>query len=211
MARRRATAPVIEDDAFEEVDEIEELADPEDDGLEELVEEEAPKPTKRTRAAKTAPAKAAPAKATKATRAPAAPRAESTPSSEFDSNWLAQYVSEETGIEYDGRAVRMLLRKLAKDNQLAREIGVDRGRYDFPKGVNDPTVKLVIKMVKSGEAKTVRNAGLDAVKATKATAKATPPATTPTKRTTKAAAAAAPAAAPAKATTTRRRRAAAAE
>jgi hypothetical protein len=188
-ARRRAAQPA---EAIEELDDLEEITDDAgDDDLEELTEEEpAPTPAKRTRA------KAAPAKATKTAPTKAATKAApASDRSEFDSNWLAAHVTEETGIEYDGRAVRMLLRKLAKDGHLAREIGTDRSRYDFPRGANDPTVKAVIKLIKSGEAKAVAQEGLAEAKASKA-AKAAP-----------AKKAAAPAkTAPAKAAPARRRR-----
>lgn len=193
--RKRVAAPVVEDDVFEEVDEIEELEDPADD-LEELEEEPAPVPVKRTRKATAAPAKATPTKAATKTaptkRAPAP--AATDEASEYDSNWLASYVTEETGMQYDGRSVRMLLRKLAKNGAFAREIGTDRSRYTFPKGANDPIVRQVIKMVRSGEAATIKREGLETVKANKAAA-------APTK-TTKAAPAKA---APTKATTRRRR------
>jgi hypothetical protein len=206
--RRRAAAPVVVEDDIEELEEItededvEELEEVADDDLEELEEEEPePVPAKRTRAkAATAPAKAtkaAPAKATKAAAA-AAPKAET---SENDSNWLASYVSEETGIEHDGRAIRMLLRKLAKDGVFEREIGTDRGRYVFPKGANDTVVKAVLKMVRSGEATAVKREGLDSVKENAVAKKTAAKAAAPAK--------AAPAkAAPAKAAPTRRRAAA---
>lgn len=187
MPRRRAAAPVVEE--VEEIDELEELDDPEvdeeDDDLEELEEEPPPATAKKTarKAAKAAPAKSAPR------RAAPAPAAES---SEFDSNWLAAHVTEETGITYDSRAIRMLLRKLAKDGSLAREVGTDRSRYVFPKGANDATVKAVIRMVRSGEAKNVQQAGLETARASKAAKSA--PAKAPAKK-----------AAPAKATTRRRR------
>jgi hypothetical protein len=200
MPRRRAAAapaPVV-DDVFEDVEDVEA-----DDDIEELDDTPAPAPAPTTRrrstkAAAPAAAKTTPAKAAKATPAPA------NESSEYDSAWLANHVSEETGVSYDGRAVRMLLRKLAKDGALAREVGVDRGRYTFPKGANDPTVRAIIKMIKSGEAKAVAQAGLDQAKAAGAAKKATATKAAPAKA-TKAAAT------PAKATTTRRRRAAATE
>lgn len=191
MPRRRAAA----EPAVEELDELDELTDEgADDDLEEL-EDAAPEPApaKRTRGAKAAPAKAAPAKAAKST-----PAQRTAPeSSGFDSNWLAGYITEETGVEYDSRAVRMLLRKAAKDGLLAREVGTDRQRYDFPKGANDPVVKAILKMVRTGEAAAVKREGLDAAKAAgaakKAAAKATPAPAAPAKRTAKAAPAEAPA------------------
>jgi len=200
MARRRAAAPVVEE-VFEEVDEIEELDDPAEedvDDLEELKDAEPEPAPVRKRTTKTAPAKAA--KATPAKPVKRAP-VETSESSEYDSNWLASFISEETGVEYDSRGIRMLLRKLAKDGAFAREIGTDRSRYVFPKGANDPIVRRVIKMVKSGEATSIKREGLDTVKAAKAI-KTAPAKTAPAK---------AAKAAPAKATTARRRTRAAAE
>lgn len=143
---RAKAAPVEEpeEDEFEEMDESEE-----DEDLEELEEagedeaEETPAP-----------------KGKKATGTKAAPKKDSI---QFGSPWLAQYVTEVTGETLDSRAVRMLLRKLAKDGKLEREVGVTRDRYQFT-GPNDPTVKLVLAMVKSGEAKAMKQAGLAAVK-----------------------------------------------
>lgn len=138
---KAAAAPVEEPDE----DEFEEMEDGEED-LDELdeieePEEEAPKP----KAKKTTTAKAA----------AAAPQ--------YGSAWLAGFVTEQTNEKYDGRAVRMLLRKIAKDGKLEREVGVTRDRYSFT-GPNDPTVKAVLAMIKSGEAKAMKQAGLDKVK-----------------------------------------------
>jgi len=185
--RRKATAPepVVEDDAFEELEEIDETEDE---------VEEAPAP--KTRGRKAAP----PTK----TEAPA------NAATEYGSAWLAEHVTEVTGTEYDGRGIRMLLRKIAKDPEgpLGREIGEDRTRYTF-RGPNDPVVKAVVRMVKTGADKAVKREGLEKVKAT------TPPKrtrakaedveeTTPTR--TRARKTTAKAAAPAKATPTRRTR-----
>lgn len=192
--RRRAAAPVepVEtDDAFEELEEVDET--------DEI--EEAPAPKTRAR------------KATKST-APADKPATGT--NELGSVWLAEHITEVTGVEYDSRGIRMLLRKIAKDPEgpLARSIGEDRTRYTF-RGPNDAVVKAVVRMVKSGEATAVKREGLEKVKSTTATkrtrAKATEdeaPESTPRTRTRKATAAKA---APAKATPTRRRTRAAAD
>lgn len=174
--RRRAAAKpqVEEEEAFEEIDELDELEDPEDDDLEELEDDteeddEEPAPAPRKTAAKKTTAKAA---AKKAAPAPA-----SSDGNEFDSNWLAAYVSEETGQPYDSRGIRMLLRKLAKDGLLAREIGTDRSRYTFPKGANDAIVRQVVKLVSSGQGAAIKREGLAAVKAKPtATKKAAAPA-----------------------------------
>jgi hypothetical protein len=89
----------------------------------------------------------------------------------FGSPELAAHVTEVTGQTFDSRAVRMLLRKLAKDGKLARTIGEDKARYEFT-GPEDPTVKLVVAMVKSGEAKALKQEGLDKVKTAAAAKKA---------------------------------------
>lgn len=130
-------APVEEPDE----DEFEEVGDDEDlEELEEVDENEEPAPKVK--------------KTTKAT-ASSAPK--------FGSAELAAYITEQTGENYDGRGIRMLLRKLAKDGKLDRQVGETRDRYSFS-GPNDPIVKAVLAMVKSGEAKAMKQAGLDAVK-----------------------------------------------
>jgi hypothetical protein len=166
----KAAAPVAEpetaDDEFEDMEDGEDEATDEvegdEDDLEELDEDdaadEAPKPK---------------AKASKSTT----PKAPAKPAIEFGSPWLAAYITENTDETYDSRGIRMLLRKLAKDGKLEREVGVTRERYQFS-GPNDPTVKAVLAMVKSGAAKELKQAGLQAVKdkaaQKKAAAKAAP-------------------------------------
>jgi hypothetical protein len=125
-----------EDDAVETGEELEELEDDE-------VEDETPAPKKKAKPSKTA-----------------APKAEVV---EFGSPWLAAHITEKTGETYDARGIRMLLRKLAKDGVHNRVVGEDRGRYSFS-GPEDPTVKAVLAMVKSGAAKELKQAGLQAVK-----------------------------------------------
>jgi len=137
----KAAAPVVEDT---EDDEFEELEDGTDEGLEELEDEEeapAPKPKKTTKAA----------------------AAKTVDKPKFGSAELAAHVTEVTGETYDGRAVRMLLRKMAKDGQLPRVIGETRDRYSFT-GPDDPTVKAVVTMVKDGTAKALKQEGLQKVK-----------------------------------------------
>lgn len=142
-----------EEDEFEDVEETDEDLDELEEVDEEVDdEEEAPAPKGRTKSAK----------------APAAPRKDTI---QFGSPWLAAYITEQTGETFDSRSTRMLLRKLAKDGKLEREVGVTRERYQFT-GPNDPTVKAVLAMVQSGEAKAMKQAGLDAVKAKAAEKKA---------------------------------------
>jgi len=157
--RRAATKPeVVEDDAFEEIAE-------DADDLDELIEEEpiedAPAPkTKRGR-----PAKVKAEASDKRTRAASnADGASETGGDAFNTAWLAEHVTEVTGIAVDSRSLRMLLRKMAAAGTLAREVGVDRARYVFPKGANDVTVKSVVKAVKGGELVSAKREGLDKVK-----------------------------------------------
>lgn len=167
--RRSATKPVEPEVVVEETeDEFEELEDDteavdetgDEDELEELAEDdEEPAPVKKTTKAATKKAPAA---------KPEEPK--------FNTAWLAAYVTETTGKSYDGRAIRMLLRKLASDGKLARKVGEDRDRYTFPTAEKDPIVVQVVKMITSGEAAKLKQAGLDKVKeqaaAKKAAAKA---------------------------------------
>lgn len=212
--RTKAAAPVEEPE-----DEFEDMGDEAEDDLEELEEDEAeaaPKPkAKRTGSNK---------------GIEAARKAREASAPEYGSAWLAAHVTEVTGETYDGRAVRMLLRKLASSGKLDRVVGETRDRYSFS-GVDDPIVKIVIKMVTSGEAKQLKQEGLQKVKdqaaakkaaaaAKKAEAEAAeddaeemededveePEPPKPTRRRAAAPKPAAPAkATPAKATTTRRR------
>lgn len=160
--RRRKAAPAapveeIEGDAFEELDDLED----------DVEEAPAAKPAKRTRRTRTAEpveeVEEAPRRARKAAPAKAAASAEDTGASEFNTSWLAEYASEVTGVDMDGRAARMLLRKMASDGDLDRTVGEDRGRYTFPKGANDPTVKKFISRVKNGDMTSARREGLEKV------------------------------------------------
>jgi hypothetical protein len=183
--RRRKAAPDPVEEELEELDEttdededdLEELEEPEDD-LEELEEEEEPEPEpaprKRGRPAKNT----APAKATKTAAKKAAPAERQPVGSGNDSAWLASYVNEQHGTSYDARSMRILLRKLANDGVLAREVGTDRQRYDFPKGENDPVVKQVLKLAKSGAIEKARTEGLETAKASRAKKTAAAPAAT---------------------------------
>lgn len=173
MARRRAAQPVIEeDDVFtdvedddleldDEVDELELDDEPEpepepaprrrgrprkaaapapaDDDDDEPVEET---PAPRKRAAK----KAAPAKATKKA---------ATTGSEYTTAWLVKHVSEQVGRDVTGMEVRTVLRRMVREGEYDREIGISSGRYEF-RGVNDPTVKKVVRALKNPPARKPR-------------------------------------------------------
>lgn len=168
--RRRKAAPAepveeVEGDAFEELDDLED----------DVEEAPAAKPAKRTRRTRTAEpveeVEETPRRARKAAPAKAAAAAtEDTGSSEYNTSWLAEYASEVTGVDMDGRAARMLLRKMANDGDLDRTVGEDRGRYTFPKGANDATVKKFISRVKNGDMTSARREGLEKVTKKKAAA-----------------------------------------
>lgn len=87
--------------------------------------------------------------------------------------WLTEHVNETCGTDYPSSQIRILLRKLVKDGVLERAIGEDRGRYEFPKGANDPIVKAVVKAVKDGAVQAARKEKIAEAQATKA-AKSTP-------------------------------------
>lgn len=138
MATRKKAAPV-EEVEDDEV-ELEEIDEVEDDDD----EEEAPK---------------------KATKKAAKPKPE-------DDVWgvrkLIEHVKETTGKEYNPREVRTLLRKLARDGSVDREIiAGNKTRYEWS-GPNDPEVKLVVKAIKGGSIEKSKKEALDKLKADKA-------------------------------------------
>jgi hypothetical protein len=100
----------------------------EDDDLELVTET---KPARKS--TKKATAKAAPA-----------PREDAA----LGASWLATYVNQEIGTDFTPAQVRVILRKMAADGSLAREVGTDRSRYAFT-GENDRTVKAFIKRVQA--------------------------------------------------------------
>lgn len=104
-----------------------------DDDLE-LVEDEDEAPAKNSKKGK--------AKVT------SEPKAESTG---MGASWLAEHVNDELGTEYTAANIRVILRKMANDGDIEREVGTDRARYQFT-GEKDPTVRALLKRVKSGEA-----------------------------------------------------------
>lgn len=159
MAKK--SAAVIEEP--EELDDDLELEEDEDEDD----EEEAPAP-----------------KAKKTRKAPATTKG----ADGYGIAWLADHVNDTTGKSTSPTALRVLLRKMANDGTLDREVGTDKSRYSFT-GENDRTVKAVIKQVKAGAldkkprtgnadnlaaaraAKAAKAAGTDAPTTTKATKK----------------------------------------
>lgn len=153
MARKgsKSSAPVLDTSELE------------DDDLELVEADEEPeaKPAKGKKGA-TKAAKAAPAKTTReATGMGAA--------------WLAEHVNDTLGTDYTPAQIRVVLRRLAADGELEREVGTDRARYSFT-GENDRTVKAVVKAIKAGAVSRAKAEGVAAAKATKAEAPAAKPA-----------------------------------
>lgn len=92
---------------------------------------------------------------------------------------LAKLLEEKTGKKVTTRELRMLIRKMARDGRVDREIiPGNRSRYDWS-GPNDPEVKRIIKAFTAGELDEDKKAKLaelkkrgDAKRAEKAKAKA---------------------------------------
>lgn len=78
-------------------------------------------------------------------------------------SWLAEYVNEELGTDYTAAQMRVILRKMAAEGDLEREVGTDRARYQFT-GEKDPIVRAVLKRAKAGEADTAKKERLAAAK-----------------------------------------------
>lgn len=166
---KRNTKPAVVTD---ELDDIEEL---EIDETPEVEEEEAPAPKKRARKAtkkvvveepeedededeEPAPVKKPAKKAAAKKAAPA-----KSDDAELGTAWLTEHVNETLGTSHTAFTLRGLLRKLAKQGKLDREVGADRSRYTFT-GPNDVTVKSVIKAIKNGDLEKDKKEALDKLK-----------------------------------------------
>jgi hypothetical protein len=156
--KRRAPAarkPAARKKAPEPEPELED--DDVDDGADEE-SEPAPAPKKRGR----------PAKAPGGEKPKAAPKRTEI---EFGTQWLVEYVNGACGTSYKSYDLRVLLRKMAKSDELDREVGADRSRYSFT-GEGDPVVRAVVKKVKSGAVENEKKAALDNLKERTAVKKA---------------------------------------
>lgn len=102
----------------------------------------------------------------------AAPKRESTA---LGAAWLATHVNDQLGTEYTPAQIRVILRKLAKDDEspVEREVGTDRARYAFT-GENDKSVKAVVRAIKSGALDREKADRIAAARAAKAEADETP-------------------------------------
>jgi len=85
----------------------------------------------------------------------------------FGAKELAAHIADLTGDEVNARSLRTLLRKMARDGRINREVSQDnRTRYSWD-GPNDPEVKKIIKAYQKGELAAEKKAALDKLKASK--------------------------------------------
>lgn len=95
-----------------------------------------------------------------------------TPEVTFGVADLVKLIKEKTGRDTTTRELRTLLRKMARDSRINREIVAgNRSRYDWS-GPKDPEVVAVVKAFKAGELDADKKEKLDALKARKAEQKA---------------------------------------
>lgn len=81
---------------------------------------------------------------------------------------VAELIKIETGEEVKTRDLRTLLRKMARDGRLTREIVAgNRARWEFD-GPEDPSVLKIIDAYKEGELEADKKEKLEALKARKA-------------------------------------------
>ena len=85
---------------------------------------------------------------------------------------VAELIKTKTGKVVKSRDLRILLRKLARDGRLDREIiAGNRARWEFD-GPEDPRVEAIVEAFEAGELDADKKAKLDALKARKAQQKA---------------------------------------
>ena len=122
-----------------------------------------------TMAAAAKTTKAAPAKA-KAKAEAVAP--EATEEAVFGVSDIADLIKVETGKVVKTRDLRILLRKLARDGRLDREIiAGNRARWEFD-GPEDPSVEAILEAYENGELEADKQEKLQALKDRKAAQKA---------------------------------------
>lgn len=117
----------------------------------------------KTAAKKTAPAKAAPK---------AAPAAEVTDEEVFGVSDIVELIKVKTGKTVKTRDLRILLRKMARDGRLDREIVAgNRNRWVWS-GPEDPEVDTIIEAFEAGELEADKQEKLQALKDKKAAERA---------------------------------------
>jgi hypothetical protein len=123
------------------------------------------KPTgKKNTMAKPAPTKKAAAKPA----AKPAPKAAPAEESVFGVSDIVEIIKVRTGKETKTRDLRTLLRKMARDGRLDREIVAgNRERWTWT-GPDDPEVETIIEAFENGELDADKKEKLDALKARKA-------------------------------------------
>src|SRR5690606_30627123 len=85
---------------------------------------------------------------------------------------VVELISNKLGKKTTTRELRVLLRKMAKDGRLDREIiPGNRARWEFA-GPNDPQVKAILKAFQAGELEEDKRQKLEALKQRKAEQKA---------------------------------------
>lgn len=115
-------------------------------------------------------AKKTPAAKTKAAVKPAAPVVEEPINEEiaFGVSDIAELIKVDSGKEVKTRDLRTLLRKMARDGRLNREIVAgNRARWEWS-GPEDPEVETIIEAYNNGELDADKKEKLDALKARKA-------------------------------------------
>lgn len=109
--------------------------------------------------------------ATKTKAAPVEPVVEETETTEeavFGVSDVAELIKVETGDEVKTRDLRTLLRKMARDGRLDREIVAgNRARWEFD-GPEDPRVEKIIEAYQAGELEADKKEKLEALKERKA-------------------------------------------
>ena len=115
------------------------------------------------------------ATAKKQTAKPAAPvEVETTPEVEtiFGVQDVAELIKVKTGKTVKSRDLRTLLRKMARDGRLDREIVAgNRARWEFD-GPSDPRVEAILEAYENGELEADKQEKLEALKKRKADQKA---------------------------------------
>lgn len=92
----------------------------------------------------------------------------------FGASDLAALLAEKTGQNINARGLRVLLRKMARDGRINREVTAgNRTRYNWS-GPNDPEVKKIIKAVEGGEIEEGKKEALAKLKKDKASKTETP-------------------------------------
>jgi cobalamin biosynthesis Mg chelatase CobN len=100
---------------------------------------------------------------------------------------LAKDASKVAGKEIKPRDLRTLLRKMARDGRIQRDIVAgNRSRYDWPEGRQHPEVKKVLRAIRDGELEAGKREALQKLKDRKAAEKASGTATKKATKATKA-------------------------